>query len=513
MTPKLLLVHSITLLYRESQLSSEDERSATLIKEILHTIPLPELSHGFNHERDILESLKNTALYMCEVPPDHRYELNDILQRLKVNTLEEDGLYDALVEGIAPALSDEALKRTCLNLRRSLNSHFKEEKLAKIVGDAAYKFKFSRNKITNMKAFVSDLSTALEPYMIDVVNKDPAIISDVDIGNLDQVTNIFNEVRKSNKGIGILKTGYQGLNRMLNGGFRRGEQTVIGALQHKYKTGFSLTLFKQMALYNIPVMIDKTKKPLLLRISFEDNLTLNFQFLYQSLKENETGVKADLAGVSDAEMAAYVQEKLSVSGYHTRLMFVNPSLWTYKDVCNKILELEADGYEVHMVMVDYLLKLPTTGCDQGPMGHDIRNLYERIRSFCSSRGIAFITPHQLSTDAKMMVRDGRSDFVKGLVSGGFYSGSKQIDQVVDLEIFIHIEELNSISYLTIQRGKHRIIEQTPKKDQYIVLAFNSIGGIPDDILIADSTRYKVGGETVGSGNDLIPYWEKNTLDL
>ena len=38
-------------------------------------------------------------------------------------------------------------------------------------------------------------------------------------------------------------------------------------------------------------MINKTKKPLLLRISFEDNLTLNFQFLYQSLKENETSNK------------------------------------------------------------------------------------------------------------------------------------------------------------------------------------------------------------------------------
>lgn len=513
MNSKLLLVHAITLMYRESQLSDIDEKSSTLVREILQIIPLPGLSMGFNHERDILEGLKSTALYMCEVPQGYKYELSDILQRLKINTLEEETLYEALVEGISPELTEDAIKRVCLNLRRTLNTHFKEEKLAKIVSEAAYKFKFSRNKITNMKAFVSELSTALEPYMVDAVTKDPAIISDVDVCDVNQITNIFNEVRKSTTGIGILKTGWQGLNRMLNGGFRRGEQTVIGALQHKYKTGFSLTLFKQMALYNIPVMINKTKKPLLLRISFEDNLTLNFQFLYQSLKENETGLKADLAGVTDTEMAAYVQEKLSVSGYHTRLMFVNPSLWTYKDVCNKILELEADGYEIHMLMVDYLLKLPTTGCDQGPMGHDIRNMYERIRSFCTSRGIAFITPHQLSTDAKMMAREGRSDFVKSLISGGFYSGSKQIDQVVDLEIFIHIETLNNVSYLTIQRGKHRIIEQTPAKDQYMVLAFNSIGGIPDDLLTDESTRYRVGGETISSGKDMIPYWERDSFSI
>ena len=512
MQSKLLLVSAITLLYRESQLNDYDEKSSTLVKEVLQNISLPGISLGFNHERDVLEGLKNTALYMCETPIGYKYELNDILQRLKIDTLDEETLYDALVEGIAPELSLEAIKKTCLSLKRSLNVHFKEEKLAKIINDASGTLKFKRNTITNMQTFVSELSTALEPYMVNVINKDPAVISEVDISSIDQITGIFNEVRKSTTGIGILKTGWQGLNRMLSGGFRRGEQTVIGALQHKYKTGFSLTLFKQIALYNIPVMIDNTKKPLLLRISFEDNLTLNFQFLYQSLKENETGKKADLAGVTDAEMAAYVQEKLSVSGYHTRLMYVNPSMWTYKDLCNKILELESDGYEVHMLMVDYLLKLPTTGCDQGPMGHDIRNMFERLRNFCSSRGICFITPHQLSTDAKMMVRDGRSDFVKNLVNGGFYSGSKQIDQVLDLEIFIHIETLNGISYLTIQRGKHRIIEQTPHKYQYMVLQFNEVGGIPDDVLSEDTTRLTVAGGVVGSGEEK-PFWSNEPLEI
>jgi hypothetical protein len=384
MNSKLLLVKSITLLYRESQIIGASEKSSELVREVIQGVQLPEVSVGFDHERDILEGLKSTALYMCETPIGYQYEIADMLQRLKVNTLEEESLYDALVEGMEPEMSQETIKRTCLSLKRTLNEHFREEKIKDIVNKAAYTIKFTRNKITNIKEFVSSLSTQLEPYMVDVSTKDPAVIGEVDMCNLDQITSIFNDVRKSTTGIGILKTGWQGLNRMLQGGFRRGEQTVIGALQHKYKTGFSLTLFKQLALYNIPVMIDSTKKPLLVRISFEDDLKLNFQFLYQSLKENETGLKADLAGITDAEMAAYVQEKLGVTGYHTRLLHVNPSLWTYKDLCNKIIELEADGYEVHCLMVDYLLKLPTTGCDQGPMGVDIRNMYERLRNFCSA---------------------------------------------------------------------------------------------------------------------------------
>jgi hypothetical protein len=191
-------------------------------------------------------------------------------------------------------------------------------------------------------------------------------------------------------------------------------------------------------------------------------------------------------------------------------MYINPSLWTYRDICNKIIELESEGYEVHMVMMDYLIKIPTTGCDQGVAGTDILNLYERINNFMGARNIAFITPHQLSTDAKMMIRDGRTDFVKELVGRGYYMKSKQIDQVVDLEIFIHIEKVNGKSYLTIQRGKHRIIEQTPDEFHYCVLPFQDAKlfacGILDDINGPDSTATKVGGGPIGSA-DQIPFWE------
>ncbi|EKD22643.1 MAG: hypothetical protein ACD_84C00026G0003 [uncultured bacterium] len=338
------------------------------------------------------------------------------------------------------------------------------------------------------------------------------------MSNLQQVVDVFGDVQHMTEGSGILQTGYQGINRMLDGGIRRGEQMVIGALQHNYKTGFSLSLFKQFALYNKPQLTDPTKKPLLLRISFEDDLTLNFQFLYQSLKENETGKPVemvDTSGFSKEQLAAYileistyVQERLRVNGYETHFMFVNPSLWTYRDICNKIIELEAEGYEVHLLMLDYLLKVPTTGCDMGPAGHDIRNMYERIRNFCAARKIASITPHQLSTDAKMMIREGRTGFVRELIGKGFYAGCKQIDQVVDIEIFIHIETVNGISYLTVQRGKHRKIKQTPIEYQYCVLMFNSVGGILDDVGKADTTRKKVGGGPIGSGEE-NPFWENN----
>lgn len=504
MDNRLLLVQSVTLLYRESLISGKTENSSDLVRTVLEQIKLTELNLTINHEKDILVSLKQTAMEMCNNPSDHQYEAVDLLDRLRMNCGSDDKLYDSLVRGIEPELAEASIKKSVINLRKSINGHFKDQKIREILNKASYTFNQQRETIKNVNQFIGELCGTLEPFQLDSSSKDPAIISDVDTSNLKDITNVFTTIKDEADGTSILKTGWQGFNRLLDGGFRRNEQWVFGALQHNYKTGFSLTLFKQIALYNVPQLTDPKKKPLLLRISFEDALTLNFQFLYQSLKENETGEKANIYDISDEEMAEYVQKALAVNGYHTRFMHVNPSLWTYRDICNKIIELESEGYEVHMCMVDYLLKLPTTGCDQGPMGHDIRNMFERIHNFMAARNILFITPHQLSPDAKMMVRAGQLDFVKGLVGGGYYSGSKQLDQVVDGEVFFHIEKVNGKSYLTIQRGKHRKIEQTPQENLYMVLEFGEVG-IPDDLNKKDTTRRKPGGGFINSGEE-VPFW-------
>ena len=206
-------------------------------------------------------------------------------------------------------------------------------------------------------------------------------------------------------------------------------------------------------------------------------------------------------------MSDYVKDKLQINGYHIKMMRVNPSDWTYKDIQNTVLELEANGYEVHVLALDYLTMIPTTGCETGPMGHDVRDMYKRMRNFCSARDITLITPHQLSTEAKMLMRDGHTDFVKKMPGGGFYTSCKSVDNEVDLETFIHIEKLNGRSYLTIQRGKHRGVNDTPEKDKYIVLPFPEEGRpILDDVSSEEEiTLSKVGGGRINTPEE-VPFF-------
>lgn len=116
-----------------------------------------------------------------------------------------------------------------------------------------------------------------------------------------------------------------------------------------------------------------------------------------------------------------------------------------------------------------------------------------------------ITPHQLSTEAKQLIRDGRQDFVKEIAEKGYYDKCRTIDNEVDIELYIHIEKLNKKSYLTIQRGKHRVPTIIPDELKYIVLPFYDIAGIPDDYGKADTTCKKVGGGPLNSGEE-IPIW-------
>lgn len=506
---RLLVVKCITLLFRESLVPNKSEGSADLVRTALDEIKLPEVSLGVGHDREGLAALKDTALYLCGLPLNTPIDKDELMQRLKVNCTHDEKLYEALEQGIDKDMDSAKTTRTILDIQKYINDVFRESKLIKLVHSASVDLSFNRPKIKSIQKFVAELASKLEPYQIESNRKDPAIVDEVDLGDESDLSEVFEKVQDDANNTTVLKLGWKGINRMFQGGWRRGEMGVIGALQHSYKTGFSLTAFKGLTVYNTPSMLDPTKKPLMLRISFEDNIKSNVQFLYQNFYENEFKTAANIKDVTPRQMAAYVKQKMQASGFHVKMMRVNPSEWTYKDIQNYVLAREAQGYEIHVLMLDYLPMIPTTGCESGPAGHDLRDMYRRMRNFCSQRGILCVTPHQLSTDAKNIRRESNRGLVQKIANGGYYSGSKQIDQEVDWELYLNIElDQQKRAFLTCQRGKHRIPTIIPETHKYCVLPFPPKGSIPDDYHLPEGeeiTLKVVGGGALGSGEE-EPYW-------
>lgn len=502
MNDLLLLVKSITLMYRESLLNMEEDSTKDLVRKVIEAIKTPEVSIGITKDLEIINALKATATEMVNHDKSHKYQKDILLQQLQVNCGADESTYESLQSGIEPEMTEDENKLTVINIRTAIATHFKHGKIEEVLSKRFSEFKFKRSSIKNINKWINTMIAELEPFQVVGQERDSAIIDEVDISDKESINRVYASIKEENEGGGGFITGFQGINRMIGGKFRLGEQWGLYGLQHNYKTGFSLTIFKQICMYNTPTLKDPKKKPLLLRISFEDSLVLNFQYLYKNMWENETGKvlsKKDLAEMDIGVMTEYVTNKLSATGFHVKLLFVNPSDWTYKDICNLVLKYEAEGYEVQMVMVDYLTKISKEGCTQGATGQDVRNLFERIKAFMASKGILFITPHQLSTEAKGLMRDGYNDFVKRLPGGGYTADSKQIDQVIDGELFFHIERLKgkNEAYFTVQGGKLRRIEQVDEDDKYCVYKFVRKGVILDDLNKPDSSMLKVGGTPLG----------------
>ena len=130
---------------------------------------------------------------------------------------------------------------------------------------------------------------------------------------------------------------------------------------------------------------------------------------------------------------------------------------------------------------------------------------EKRLSLDNRKKILCITPHQLSTDAKKLTRQGVEDFVKEIANKGYWDSCTTIDQEVDMEIYQHKVEVNGVAYLTIQRGKHRKPSITPYQDLYVVYQFNAERGfIDDDVLGPDMSRKRVAAATASEGG--APAW-------
>lgn len=115
------------------------------------------------------------------------------------------------------------------------------------------------------------------------------------------------------------------------------------------------------------------------------------------------------------------------------------------------------------------------------------------------RKIAVITPHQISSEAKNLIRMGVDNFVAEIAGKAYWDSCRTLEQEVDGSILINIEKRGERSYLAVQRGKHRKSgPMTPIRDMYTVFPFFDVGAIRDDIHGEDLSMKKPGADQSGN---------------
>lgn len=122
-----------------------------------------------------------------------------------------------------------------------------------------------------------------------------------------------------------------------------------------------------------------------------------------------------------------------------------------------------------------------------------------------TKGITFLTAHQLSTEAQNLSKDSPVTFTKKVCTGGWYANCRSLHQKLDLEFVCHIvNHIDGNKYLMASRGKNRYSATTPIVDQHFVYKFQEFGGIVPDSGSDDMSLRKL-----PAVNDLadISVWE------
>lgn len=479
-----ILCCSLVLLYRENLLGNSSDTSGDLVKSIIQLDRENNKKRPMGMGANFIMELSNLIIEYINHPLN--YDQISLLNTLEIIYKDRLDQYPAIEKSIKANLNEEQLRTSVVTLRNKLLTFQKETSIKTLINKYNREINIvTPSATTTVTQKTLELIGKLEQFLTVSEGKDLAIIDEIDMGSQESLKNVTLKVSQNAEEKGILRSGWKQLNIMTQGGFRKGEMWLINALPHNYKSGLLQSLFVQFCIHNDPIMTDPDKKPAIIYISFEDNSDIYTEFMFKYLYCQEFDKIPNMREVKKEEMGEYITKRLTERGYHPITLRVDPLKWTIRDLMNKIIAYEARGYEIHACILDYLSKMPTTGCDHsGPGGTDLRDMFQRCRQFFTSRGTLCITAHQLDTASRILIKQDKSElefsstniarqkeFVKEVAGKGYTEISKQIDQIVDGEICIHIVREKEKSTLTMMRGKHRIPGYIREEYKYQELEF------------------------------------------
>lgn len=431
------------------------------------------------------ESTEKLRDYLLECLDEEALNREIILQNLN-DILKTSNRKDSAID-MFKIVEEDDNKNIIRALENELNNKIYIHRIKKTLNTYTYdfdkKFKSGMSPDDMLTKIIEELTILTK----NIKTKDDAIVNEVDLDNIENVSKVFQVVKETTEAESFkFKLGLRALNKITNNGYKNSEFVIWNALQHNYKSGMLASSLIGIARYNKPIMQDPDKIPLLLYVSLEDDLDILFEFLYRQMYYTDNKVKADMANTSKEEMSKYVKDKLQETGFKVKFIRVDPSDWSFTSFFSLIEKYEKDGFELKTVVLDYLSLIPTVGCvANGAVGSDLRDLYRRVRNFFAKRKCLFISAHQLSPDAQMINRENLTGevFLNRIMGKGFFDGSKKLSQEMDLELYAYKYTQNGKDYLAIGKGKHKGSKVMKSTDKFAIIPFpENLEPIPDDIL-------------------------------
>lgn len=496
MDAKLLLVQAIALLYWDSKQPEKKNENKIIIKELVESVKLPENILDTDNGRDNLINLK----YTVEDLLNQQEEINGSVlnQRLRLSIKDDDELVKVALETIADT---EDYELRCASYQNNIRRYFEEikfiELLKKFMSESIYS-----GKTINARKAARDFICRLEPFAIaddgeGTARENPLVVKGGSLTDNELLAKQFKEAIAQINQEGLMRTGYKGFNRMLHvGGLIRGDCYVVGARRGMNKTGMTLDITLDIPHFNKPYMFNPEKKPLILHITKENSYDQNLRYIAERcyyLKHGQLLNYKD--GITEEYVTSLIQEYIGCNGYYFESIWVPGGSATVMDLQEIVLQYEKKGFEIHLLTIDYLALVDKAGLESHTAGAEIRDAFRRMRNFCNPKKITLLTPHQVSSQATELVRQGELNFVEKVAGMDYWDGSKRLTQEIDVEIVINVERIKkegvTHSYQTMCIGKNRSVKNMPESHKSCAMEFNEWGLIPDvDKPDSEETFYK-----------------------
>ena len=507
--PTLLLIHAITGLYLNRKLSAKNAKIISLVKKLIAKMKMPTAVQGEGTSAEVSNALKMTLDWLLGTPDSVSVRLVELKERVRINCSYSDDYLETLENLLAGM--DEADEDTIRANVESIVSQIEyagrrlsfADSLAKLSRDINYGTGYIDldEALEKTREFLSEAEVG-GATKLDKSNQ-------LDLDDLDHMVELFQSAVENLSYEGILKTGLKGLNKMWGvGGYVRGLSYLYTALTHNYKTGILLDNSRWICQYNKPHMWDETKKPLVLRISFENKPEQDIITLFTTLWEKEHGKKCDLAEIDIREAATYVRDRMTANGYHFKMLCFDPNGFDIWKIIDILSGYEAEGYEIHALITDYLELITKGGSSTMRTDERIMYTFETLRNHCFGRGITQINAHQLNSEAATMATEGTANFAKKAAMGNYCQNARILNTKMDgyCAMHIHVREdgLEKRKFLTFYCGKNRTSKDTPLKHLGFAVEFQHYGLPDDEGTDKDSAIYEwssVSLDTVNNKND------------
>ena len=308
---------------------------------------------------------------------------------------------------------------------------------------------------------VTEMQTAFRRNMIDSEEKNDTInLADYVSAFSDLYDNVTRPTFK-------LKTGIQGLNDVIAGGFMGGCVYSLFGLPGEGKTTTLINLALQIKKFNPKyVCHDKTKSPVVLYFTMENKSEQIIETMFNitcSPEPIQNFTKEEVIQMAGSKLSASAESPINIVVKYRPINSVSTE-YIYKIID----DLSDEGYETICVIMDYMKRIRPVD-KTGDMRIDIGNVVNDFRNLAIHYDIPVVTASQFNREGVRMIDSSRDDSKHDLVSKlgrAMIGESGLIDENLDWTIFIQPEWVGEKKYMGFRCVKHRFKISTTVTEFY-----------------------------------------------